>query len=218
MTDITDPGSINNGDTPDWDVLQTYFDAIYAVVNNPGQLDNNNIKAAAAISHSKLANATAGYILRANGSGVITAAPATTPVVPAARAASSATTTVPDSTSTAIALAGETYDTDGMHSTSVNTSRMTIVTTGLYRFAGEASFPIHGAVGTPRAIASIRINGSGTLAQNQGDYNTAAVTVNVSGEYTFTAGDYIELVAFHDSAANRACGGKLAISWIGAAS
>lgn len=55
MTDITDPGSISNGDTPDWDVVQTYFDAIYAVINSPGQLDNNNIKTAAAIAYSKLA-------------------------------------------------------------------------------------------------------------------------------------------------------------------
>lgn len=71
MTDITDPGSINNGDTPDWDVLQTYFDAIYSVVNNPGQLDNNNIKAAAAIAYSKL-NLT-GAILNADLAGSISA-------------------------------------------------------------------------------------------------------------------------------------------------
>lgn len=54
MTDITDPSTISNGDTPDFDVLQTYFDAIYAVINNPGQLDNNNIKASAGIAYSKL--------------------------------------------------------------------------------------------------------------------------------------------------------------------
>lgn len=54
MTDIVDPGSINNGDTPDWDLVQAYFDAIYSVVNSPGQLDNNNIKSGAAIAYSKL--------------------------------------------------------------------------------------------------------------------------------------------------------------------
>ena len=54
MTDIVDPGSINNGDTPDWDAVQAYFDAIYSVINSPGQLDNNNIKSAAGIAYSKL--------------------------------------------------------------------------------------------------------------------------------------------------------------------
>ena len=54
MTDIVDPGSINNGDTPDWDAVQAYFDAIYSVVNSPGQLDDDNIKSGAGIAYSKL--------------------------------------------------------------------------------------------------------------------------------------------------------------------
>lgn len=54
MTDISDPGTISNGDTPDWDLVQAYFNAIYAVINNPGQLENNNIKAGAGIDYSKL--------------------------------------------------------------------------------------------------------------------------------------------------------------------
>lgn len=45
--------------------------AIVTQVN--GQLDNSNLSASAAIAHSKLAAATAGYVLQANGSGVITA-------------------------------------------------------------------------------------------------------------------------------------------------
>lgn len=73
MTDITDPGTINNGDTPDWDVLQTYFDAIYAVINNPGQLDNNNIKAAAAIAYSKL-NLTGGIVTADLANDAVTSA------------------------------------------------------------------------------------------------------------------------------------------------
>ena len=45
--------------------------AIVTVVN--GQLQNENLASNAAIAHSKLANGTAGYILQANASGVITA-------------------------------------------------------------------------------------------------------------------------------------------------
>ena len=71
MTDIVDPGSINNGDTPDWDLVQAYFDAIYSVVNSPGQLDNNNIKSGAAIAYSKL-NLT-GAVLNADLAGSIAA-------------------------------------------------------------------------------------------------------------------------------------------------
>ena len=44
--------------------------AIIAQVN--GNLDNTNISASAGIAHSKLANSTAGYLLIANSSGVIT--------------------------------------------------------------------------------------------------------------------------------------------------
>lgn len=78
MTDITDPGTISNGDTPDWDVVQTYFDAIYAVINNPGQLDNNNIKASAAIARSKL-NLTGGIVTADLADDAVTSAKLATP-------------------------------------------------------------------------------------------------------------------------------------------
>jgi hypothetical protein len=54
MTDIVDPNTITNGDTPDWDAVQAYFDAIYAVINNPGELDNANIATGAGIEYDKL--------------------------------------------------------------------------------------------------------------------------------------------------------------------
>lgn len=220
MTDITDPGTISNGDTPDWDIVQTYFDAIYSVINSPGQLDNNNIKSSAAIAHSKLANGTAGYVLAANGSGVITASKPSALVVPAARAASSASTTVANDTVTAITLGGETYDTDGMHSTVTNTSRMTIQTAGLYRFSGEVTFPDYGTPSNVYAlVVAIRINGSSTLQEHRCQIALdGAVTLPVAGAYTFNASDYIELTAYQYTTTSQACTGKLSIDYIGAAS
>lgn len=53
MTSITYPNNIANGDVPDWDKVQAYFDAIVTALETTG-LDDNNIKAAAGIARSKL--------------------------------------------------------------------------------------------------------------------------------------------------------------------
>jgi len=53
VTVITYPNNIANGDTPDWDLVQAYFDAIVTWGETTG-LTNANINASAAISRSKL--------------------------------------------------------------------------------------------------------------------------------------------------------------------
>lgn len=72
MTLVTLPLSTRTA-TDDNDFADVYNNdnAIITVVN--GQLQNENLASNAAVAHSKLANATAGQVLVANSSGVITA-------------------------------------------------------------------------------------------------------------------------------------------------
>mgnify|MGYP000860278069 FL=1 len=54
MSSITYPNNISNADTPDWDLVKAYFDAVNTRATTT-KLDNNNIANAAAIAYSKLA-------------------------------------------------------------------------------------------------------------------------------------------------------------------
>lgn len=73
MTLVSLPLGASNSGTNDWADVYNNDAAITAVVN--GDIRNDNLAAAgtAAIAHAKLANASAGYVLQAAGSGVITA-------------------------------------------------------------------------------------------------------------------------------------------------
>ncbi len=94
----------------------------------------------------------------------------------------------------------EVEDTGGMHSTSVNTSRITIPAggSGWYRFGGCVRFA---ANATGFREVKIQANGSLDLViqrtQNHGGTDTARVAVH--GEYPLVAGDYIELVVTQNS-------------------
>ena len=70
MGNVTLPIGATNSGTNDWADVHNEDQAIVDVVN--GGIENVNIASAAAIAHSKLANSTAGYLLIANASGVIT--------------------------------------------------------------------------------------------------------------------------------------------------
>jgi hypothetical protein len=94
----------------------------------------------------------------------------------------------------------ELEDTGGMHSTSVNTSRITIPTggNGWYRFGGCVRFA---ANATGYREVKIRANGATDLVvqrtQNHGGADTCRVAVH--GEYPLVATDYIELVVTQSS-------------------
>lgn len=71
MGTVTLPQTNKQGQTNNWTHVEDNDVALRDEIN--GNLDNSNLSAAAAIAHSKLANASAGRLLIANGSGVITA-------------------------------------------------------------------------------------------------------------------------------------------------
>lgn len=120
--------------------------------------------------------------------------------VPAARAFHSTTQAVANNSVTALLLDSERFDNSSIHSTSVNTSRLTAPVTGLYTLIGCAGLAALGA-GTARSVL-IRINGTTIVAHEQvppvsGGSNPTLF--NVSALYNLAAGDYAELCAYQDS-------------------
>ena len=196
MTDIIDPGTINNGDTPDWDLVQAYFDAIYDVINSPGELTNANIDPAAAIAYSKL-NLSNSIVAGDIASGAVGAAELDAiPVCVLAQASN-----VANANTTAETWATEATDTDGMHSTSVNTSRITIQTAGVYRVQASAWYDGTLPEGETCAV-SLRLSGTeigkSVRASETTPVGSGAVAyVEIDATFACAASSYFEVVYSH---------------------
>lgn len=99
---------------------------------------------------------------------------------------------------TVIPLDSETYDDASWHSTSVNTSRITVDRYGNYTISGSASFNNTSATGV-RSL-SIRLNGTTVIANSSTAGSTAfSPAVNISTIYKLSPADYVELVALQAS-------------------
>jgi hypothetical protein len=120
------------------------------------------------------------------------------PVALWARAYNSAAISVPNATITAITLDSERDDTDSIHSTSSNTSRLTCNTAGKYDIKGQIEYPAN-ATGV-RGIG-IRLNGTTiiNLAKVPAVSSTETISLPVATDYNLAVGDYVELVAYQTS-------------------
>jgi hypothetical protein len=117
--------------------------------------------------------------------------------VPKIRTYNSAVQSISDSVSTAITFnTNDTnIDTDSMHSTVTNTSRITFNTAGVYSIGAIADFDFNTA-GSYRVL-EIQINGGTHLTPSL--YGSEATNNNqphlqASGVYYFSAGDYIQAI------------------------
>ena len=123
------------------------------------------------------------------------------PVGGGARAYNSGTVAVAASTETIVTLDSERSDSNGFHSTSSNTGRMTIPTggAGRYSITGTVEWAAS-ALGTLRRL-SIRLNGTTYIAK---DEITSIINVvlpqTVTTIYDLADADYVELIAFQDTA------------------
>lgn len=128
--------------------------------------------------------------------GAIT--PAKTGVIPACRVYNNANISV-GAGFVALTFNTERFDTDTMHSTSVNTGRITFTTAGIYQLTGHAEFDAS-AGGTVRAL-EIRVDGTTVIAQVNSTQLGAGASVNltVTATYAFTAAQYVELLAYQDT-------------------
>ena len=117
---------------------------------------------------------------------------------PFAFAFQSVAQSIPNGTPTPITMDQELVDTDNVHSLTVNTSRLTIVTAGRYRVVGQVAWT-NNATG----FRGVRLNKNGNLtsisrvsvATGVGNY------MQVYDEILCAVGDYIELVGEQNSGA-----------------
>jgi hypothetical protein len=122
---------------------------------------------------------------------------------PRCRLWSTAAVSATTSTYTAMTWNSEDYDTDGMHSTSSNTSRITIVTPGLYQLSGVLGWAGNA---TGRRWQQWYLNGVSLGV----DYSTifyagGSSAIEMPAATTcveLIAGDYVELFGWQDSGVN----------------
>lgn len=115
-----------------------------------------------------------------------------------AYANNSAAQSVNNNTNTVLSWNSEFYDTESMHSTSSNTSRITVPVSGIYLAMGQVAFA---ANATGQRLARIISDGAVTwgassVPANSGSYVTY---VQVQALLNLSASSYIELQVYQDS-------------------
>lgn len=118
---------------------------------------------------------------------------------PKVYASRSAAKSITNATVTQYDFDQESYDTDAMHSTSTNTTRVTIKTAGVYVFTAAVSWASNT---TGRRLAQFLINGATT-----GPADDKSVVGGAGGEHSvtlvwsqsFAVNDYVELNVYQNS-------------------
>ena len=115
------------------------------------------------------------------------------------------TQSLTDDTSTALTANSENHDNDAMHSTTVNTARITAQTAGRYLFNGTVEFT---ANSTGRRLVYLRKNGGTANLLYSAAAPTSPTTAvgSFTKTYVMVAGDYIEVLA------NQNSGGALTVT------
>ena len=116
---------------------------------------------------------------------------------PTCRVYNDAAISINNTTTTILTLNSERFDTDAMHNTSTNTSRLTCVTAGVYLIHGHVRFASNN---TGHRIAGIRLNGSTQIANQKTEAVQGTTTVlSVATVYKLSVADYVELTAYQSS-------------------
>lgn len=126
---------------------------------------------------------------------------------PACRARRTTTQSIADSSQTFVQFdASDLYDTDNMHDTVTNNTRITFNTAGLYEVG--ASVQLAAAADYAGGVYSLlRLNGTTDITGFVFPTWTAAgysPLINLSTPYKFSAGDFLQVVVYHDNSANAA--------------
>src|SRR3990167_3602003 len=122
------------------------------------------------------------------------------------RAVSNAAQTINSGTVTAVTLGAEDFDTDTLHSTVSNTSRLTATIAGYYMVTGGIVWDIQ-TLGTVTFLLT-RLSKNGTVIDGSRSYfppissfSTNGQGQNVSSIVQLAATDYVEMEVFHDKTA-----------------
>lgn len=114
------------------------------------------------------------------------------------------TQSIPTGAFTSLLFQTEDADTDNMHSTSTNTSRLTAVTAGWYQLSGQVGHgtaSIMGRRGCLWAVNGTAKNGSQALTTAVGTGSGGTVQVATTMLVFLNVGDYVELQAYQDTGA-----------------
>lgn len=123
---------------------------------------------------------------------------------PACRVYHNTTQSISDALEATVIFNSERYDTNTMHDTVTNNSRITLNTAGIYQVGFSGNFPT--LITYSNVYCTIRLNGSTNIALVQLTPTTfnAAEFLNVNTTYKFAAADYIEARVYQDNTANTA--------------
>lgn len=133
--------------------------------------------------------------------------------VPSARVYNSAAISAAHNATVMLTFNSERWDSDNIHSTSLNTSRLTCVTPGLYTGLGQVAIAAS-ATGVRQVF--VRIN-SGTLIANDVRSASSAFATELAVPFIWrlAAGDYIELGVFQNSGAARDVTAEFGMAYLG---
>lgn len=120
---------------------------------------------------------------------------------------------------TAIPWTQERWDNDGLHSVSTNPERVTIQEPGRYWLGAHVWFDFTG--GNATALMFV-VNGTREIARHlHGVASIHAQQLTIATEWSFSAGDYVEVHAFQDSGSTQSIGSfdahspEFIVSWRG---
>lgn len=119
---------------------------------------------------------------------------------PACRVYHNTTQTATSAATTYLAFNSERFNTDAMHDTVTNNSRITIKTAGLYVVGGHIQCP--GATGRHAII--IDLNGATQLYQQEWQVNASSDTYMAAGTiWKFAVNDYVRIGVYQASGSNQ---------------
>jgi hypothetical protein len=123
---------------------------------------------------------------------------------PACRVYHNTTQSLTDITETTVAFNSERFDTDTMHDTVTNNSRITIKTAGIYEIT--ANLEIAQSADYVAAYAYIRLNGATLIGIDGGPIASTSqgIRLNPKTLWKCAVNDYLEVRAYQDNTANAA--------------
>ncbi|MFA4972675.1 MAG: hypothetical protein WC683_08675 [bacterium] len=124
-----------------------------------------------------------------------------------ARVYNNADITIGNNSWTALTFNSERFDTDDIHSTSTNTSRLTAARTGTYLIFGSVHWADNA---TGRRILRILAGGTDTIARVEYAIVSSSTAMTISTVYRLLANNYVELSVYQSS------GGDLNVKYYGA--
>jgi len=199
--------------------LGSSVDTTTKALNPSTTLGDIEYRSATANTNTRLGIGSTGQVLTVAG-GVPTWAAAGSSLVGCSLWAS-ATQSISNDTATAVLYDSEEWDTDGFHSTSTNTSRITIPTGKDGKYLVEAQI-FFAANTTGNRQVRIRKNGSIVLTGIQYAPNPAfGFYATTSGVLSLAAGDYLECFVLQASGGSLNTGGgqsdnRFSVTFLGA--